>query len=107
MNLIALPEWHRQDLNYVLLMRRGWVTQERLRSPRSIYSGQELQWECTETTASEVFPTRMPILEERPLGHGSTEPYPIATLLNSEAKDGVQHRLPCSVPYATSRHYDS
>jgi hypothetical protein len=87
-------------------MRREWVTQERLLSPRSIYSGQELQWECTETTASEVFPTRTPILEERPLGHGSTESYPIATLLNIEAKDGVQHRLPCSVPYATSRHYD-
>lgn len=38
------------------LLGRGWVYQERLLSPCSIYFGEQLTWECSELTANEVFP---------------------------------------------------
>ena len=43
------------------LMHRGWVFQERLLSPRSIYFGKTLNWECSEHQACEVFPNSRPI----------------------------------------------
>jgi hypothetical protein len=42
------------------LVARGWVLQERLLSPRSIYFGKILKWECAELAASEVFPEGNP-----------------------------------------------
>jgi hypothetical protein len=42
------------------LMQRGWVLQERLLSPRSVYYGQQLTWECPELLANEVFPEGSP-----------------------------------------------
>lgn len=38
------------------LMGRGWIFQERLLSPRSIYFGKQLTWECSELLANESFP---------------------------------------------------
>ncbi|KAH7091426.1 heterokaryon incompatibility protein-domain-containing protein [Paraphoma chrysanthemicola] len=38
------------------LMQRGWVFQERLLSPRSIYFGDQIKWECPELLANETFP---------------------------------------------------
>jgi len=43
-------------LNYSNLMSRGWVIQERLLSPRSVYCGQQLEWECCELLAREYYP---------------------------------------------------
>lgn len=40
------------DRGYPLLLR-GWVYQERLLGPRVLYFGQELSWECRETSACE------------------------------------------------------
>ncbi|KAI4937802.1 hypothetical protein J4E85_000238 [Alternaria conjuncta] len=44
-----------------VLLRRGWVLQERLLSPRSIYYGEKLHWECSELHACETFPHGGPI----------------------------------------------
>lgn len=38
------------------LLKRGWVFQERLLSPRSIYFGDQLHQECTSLLANELFP---------------------------------------------------
>lgn len=39
------------------LTRRGWILQERILSPRTIYFGQEeVYWECSSVTASETIP---------------------------------------------------
>ena len=38
------------------LLRRGWVFQERLLSPRSMFFGNVLSWECPELLATENFP---------------------------------------------------
>ncbi|KAH8594872.1 heterokaryon incompatibility protein-domain-containing protein [Bisporella sp. PMI_857] len=39
------------------LTRRGWILQERILSPRTVYFGQEeIFWECSTTTASETIP---------------------------------------------------
>jgi len=39
------------------LTRRGWILQERILSPRTIYFGQEeVFWECSSVTASETIP---------------------------------------------------
>jgi hypothetical protein len=46
----------RTSLNESALMLRGWVLQERVLSPRSIYFDQELVWECSELLASEYYP---------------------------------------------------
>ncbi|KAH7081366.1 heterokaryon incompatibility protein-domain-containing protein [Paraphoma chrysanthemicola] len=37
------------------LMQRGWVFQERLLSPRSIYFGDQIKWECPELLANGHF----------------------------------------------------
>jgi len=44
-----------------VLLRRGWVLQERLLSPRSIYYGDKLHWECSELHACETYPHGGPI----------------------------------------------
>ncbi|KAF1963751.1 HET-domain-containing protein [Byssothecium circinans] len=38
------------------LTDRGWVLQERLLSPRSVYFSKILKWECAEMSASETYP---------------------------------------------------
>ncbi|KAI4624508.1 hypothetical protein J4E83_004183 [Alternaria metachromatica] len=43
-----------------VLLRRGWVLQERLLSPRSIYYDDKLHWECSELHACETFPQGAP-----------------------------------------------
>ncbi|KAF2478251.1 HET-domain-containing protein [Lindgomyces ingoldianus] len=42
------------------LSDRGWILQERLLSPRSVYFGQQLTWECSELVACETFPEGTP-----------------------------------------------
>ena len=44
-----------------VLLSRGWVLQERLLSPRSIYYGDKLNWECSELRACETFPHGGPV----------------------------------------------
>ena len=68
------------QLNYELLMKRGWVLQERLLSPRSIYFGSQLSWECTEVLANELFPEGMPY-QRMPIW-GLDTPYKLSRLLN-------------------------
>jgi hypothetical protein len=46
----------RPTLAHDRLMGRGWIFQERLLSPRSIYFGEQLTWECSELLANESFP---------------------------------------------------
>lgn len=48
------------QLNRASLMKRGWVMQERLLSPRTIYFGDQLMWECTEMISNETFPRGVP-----------------------------------------------
>jgi hypothetical protein len=48
------------DLNSSALMSRGWVLQERLLSPRSVYFEHKLIWECPELLASEYYPDGVP-----------------------------------------------
>ena len=45
-----------------VLLSRGWVLQERLLSPRSIYYDDKLHWECSELHACETFPQGGPIV---------------------------------------------
>lgn len=45
-----------------ILLSRGWVLQERLLSPRSIYYDDKLHWECSELHACETFPHGGPIV---------------------------------------------
>jgi hypothetical protein len=43
------------------LLKRGWVVQERILSRRTIhFSRPQIFWECSHTTACEVFPTGLP-----------------------------------------------
>lgn len=41
-------------------MKRGWVMQERLLSPRTLYFTDQVMWECTELIANETFPGGVP-----------------------------------------------
>ncbi|KAF2676331.1 HET-domain-containing protein [Lentithecium fluviatile CBS 122367] len=50
--------------NDIKLLRRGWVLQERLLSPRSIYFDDQLTWECSELVANEIFPEGLPGFRE-------------------------------------------
>ncbi|KAF2877945.1 hypothetical protein BDV95DRAFT_532960 [Massariosphaeria phaeospora] len=38
------------------LMKRGWVLQERMLSPRSVFFDEQLRWECSEMVACETLP---------------------------------------------------
>ena len=66
------------------LMSRGWVLQERLLSPRSIYFGEQLHWECAESSACETFPEKKPQPFWGRLRFGHSVPLRISTLLNEE-----------------------
>ena len=35
-----------KDIDHTALQKRGWVLQERLLSPRTIFFGDQLSWEC-------------------------------------------------------------
>ncbi|KAH6683930.1 HET domain protein [Halenospora varia] len=47
--------WH-YGISRTALNRRGWVLQERLLSPRTLYFNHQLFWECRELKACEAFP---------------------------------------------------
>lgn len=47
--------WH-SGISKTALNRRGWVLQERLLSPRTLYFNRQLFWECRELKACEAFP---------------------------------------------------
>ncbi|KAF2877943.1 heterokaryon incompatibility protein-domain-containing protein [Massariosphaeria phaeospora] len=44
-----------KGVNAYSLQRRGWVFQERLLSPRTVYFGRQLSWECSNSIAFEIF----------------------------------------------------
>lgn len=69
-------------LNDESLMQRGWVLQERLLSPRTIYFGHQLSWECGQSLANELFPKGVP----GGFGNywGSNTPYKLSRLLNTD-----------------------
>jgi hypothetical protein len=56
----GIPHFVRAYLDDLPLLKRGWVFQERLLSPCSIYFGKQLSWECSELLASEIFPQGSP-----------------------------------------------
>ena len=67
------PLW---DFHDSALFKRGWVLQERLLSPRTLFFGQQIVWECSELVASEAFPFGVPEPQMRPnvrLGKSLTE----------------------------------
>lgn len=57
----------RMDLSFKDLMRHGWIMQERILSPQSIYFDRQLLWECSELLACEYFPTGAPTDNEKRL----------------------------------------
>lgn len=74
----ALPH-----LNDECLMQRGWVLQERLLSPRTIYFGYQLSWECGKSLAKELFQTGVP--SPGSSGDWGREiPYKLSCLLNTD-----------------------
>lgn len=55
------PSHWDQGVTQAPLNRRGWVLQERVLSPRTVYfSTTQLFWECRELRASESFPSGVP-----------------------------------------------
>ena len=68
-----------EDLRESTLMKRGWVLQERVLSPRSVYFGAQLVWECHQSLASELFPQRRPAEQNRGAGDW---PLRLASLLH-------------------------
>ncbi|KAF1832342.1 hypothetical protein BDW02DRAFT_600061 [Decorospora gaudefroyi] len=68
------------ELNEEPLMRRGWVLQERLLSPRSIYFGRQLSWECAELLANQLFPAGTPS-KNRHISWGHNTPFKLKTML--------------------------
>jgi hypothetical protein len=48
------------EITWEPLLRRGWVFQERLLSPRTVYFGTQVTWECSHLSACEVFPEGTP-----------------------------------------------
>jgi hypothetical protein len=72
------------ELNSSTLLHRGWVFQERLLSPRSIYFGHRIQWECSELQASETYPEGGPAISTTsPWSHSGT-PFRVSNLLSNE-----------------------
>ena len=51
---------HTYDFENSALFKRGWVLQERLLSPRTLFFGQQIFWECSELVACETFPFGFP-----------------------------------------------
>ena len=77
----GIPHFARADLDDVSLLRRGWVFQERLLSPCSIYFGKQLTWECSELLASEIFPQGSPGVRS-PSSWNSNAPVRLYNLIN-------------------------
>jgi hypothetical protein len=77
-------------LNEESLMKRGWVLQERLLSPRSIYFGRQLSWECTELLANELFPSGVP--HEELVTWGQTVPFKLVRMLSHDPSLAGDHR---------------
>jgi hypothetical protein len=72
------------ELNHSALMSRGWVLQERLLSPRSIYFDDEPRWECSELLATEYYPHGFPWVDSNrrlPIIWGRFTPFRIWNLL--------------------------
>ncbi|RMZ73649.1 heterokaryon incompatibility [Pyrenophora seminiperda CCB06] len=80
--------WYFENIEDVLnnspLMRRGWVLQERLLSPHSIYFGNQMSWECTEILASELFPEGIPRILTTFDKWGYDRPFKLGCLLNND-----------------------
>ncbi|KIN08968.1 hypothetical protein OIDMADRAFT_23704 [Oidiodendron maius Zn] len=56
-NAYLSSEFHLYSIFAGFLNRRGWILQERLLSPRTIYYGKdEIYWECNHMIASETVP---------------------------------------------------
>lgn len=75
------PKAMTPDLNLSTLMLRGWVLHEQMLSPRSVYIGEKLAWECTDRLATEIFPGDVPVHEQ--ISWGSTHPLRLARMLKS------------------------
>jgi hypothetical protein len=72
------------------LVERGWVLQERLLSPRSVYFGRRLTWECPELFANENFHKGSPSGNTgRPWN--SNNPLRLASLLGRPRYEGHQY----------------
>ena len=67
-------------INQSKLMSRGWVLQERLLSPRSIYFDDLLSWECTQLVTTELHPDGAMELPGR-TGWGYDLPFKLPSLL--------------------------
>lgn len=77
----AITSKMRADLHEENLLKRGWVLQERLLSPRTVYFGEQLIWECAELLACETFPHGVPTRAiERDFHQGY--PQRIRTIMN-------------------------
>jgi hypothetical protein len=72
------------------LMRRGWVLQERMLSPRSVYFGDIFTWECTELLATEVFPGGVPHNES--LRWGFNRPLRLQAMLQTDVTQESTYR---------------
>ncbi|KAH7081462.1 hypothetical protein BKA63DRAFT_503876 [Paraphoma chrysanthemicola] len=82
---ILLPQSHYR----VPLLRRGWVFQERLLSPRSVYFGEQLTWECPELFANESFPEGSP--GSLPFPFKDNRPFRLSRLLSRPIFDSLQY----------------
>ncbi|KAF2028286.1 hypothetical protein EK21DRAFT_70194, partial [Setomelanomma holmii] len=75
------------------LFSRGWVLQERLLSPRSVYFGEIMTWECPEMIANEVFPGGIPFAR----GHfpiwGTEKPFRLPRLLQNDNDDELTNKV--------------
>jgi len=83
-------------INQSKLMSRGWVFQERLLSPKSIYFDDLLGWECTQLVTTELHPEGPPPLSRRPVW-GVDLPFKVPSLLGRDTVDTdprtVDHHL--------------
>ncbi|KAH7091328.1 hypothetical protein FB567DRAFT_589221 [Paraphoma chrysanthemicola] len=93
------------SLNESAMMLRGWILQERLLSPRSIYFDHQLHWECSELMACEYFPEGVPRqVQQRLVGYpqrwGVDYPLKITTLI-LDARSVAEQLLETPVELAT------
>jgi len=86
-----------ERINQSVLMSRGWVFQERLLSPKSIYFDDLLGWECTQLVTTELHPEGAPNLTVR-TGWGYDLPFKLSSLLGrrntlDKGKETVDHHM--------------
>lgn len=96
-----------EQLNHEPLLRRGWVFQERLLSPRTICFGDQLHWECTELLANELLPSgkRVPQCDTVQTIYGHDETHLKLDLLlniNGERSGALYRRWRCLVQKYTT-----